>query len=69
MPKKTENINASLGKLEDIVNWFDQQEDIDVEEGLKKVKAGAVLIKNLKSRLQAVENEFTEVKKDLMASE
>lgn len=65
MPKKEKSINESINRLEDIVGWFDEQEDVDVEEGLKKVKAGASLIKDLKSCLKEVENEFEEVKKDL----
>ncbi|NQV13514.1 MAG: exodeoxyribonuclease VII small subunit [Parcubacteria group bacterium] len=69
MPKEEANISESLNKLEDIVSWFDEQEDVDVEEGLKKVKAGASLIKDLKGRLKEVENEFEEVKKDLAEEE
>ena len=65
MANQKTNINESLSKLEDIVSWFDKQEDVDVEEGLKKVKTGAGLIKDLKGRLKEVENEFEEVKKDL----
>ena len=49
--KKT-NISNSLGKLEEISEWFEKQKEIDVEEGLKKVKEGAVLIKELKTRLK-----------------
>ena len=62
--KKT-NISESLGKLERIVSWFETQENVDIEEGLKKVKEGAAIIKSLKSRLKDVENEFSEIKKDL----
>jgi len=69
MPQKEKSINESLNKLEDVVDWFDEQEDVDVEEGLKKVKVGASLIKDLKSRLEEVENEFEEVKKELEDNE
>ena len=64
MAKKT-NIKESLGKLEQIVSWFEKQSDVDVEEGLEKVKEGAVLIKELKGRLKEVENEFEEIKLSL----
>ncbi len=60
-----EKINNSLKTLEAIVSWFDSQEDLDVEEALKKVKEGADLIKELKIKLKKVENEFEEVKKGL----
>lgn len=62
---KPQKISESLSKLEGIVDWFEKQEDVDVEEGLKKVKEGAGLIKSLKSRLKEVENEFNEIKKEI----
>lgn len=67
MTKKTEKktIGESLDKLEKIISWFDEQEQVQVEEGLGKVKDGATLVKELRSRLKEVENEFKEVKKDL----
>lgn len=58
-------INDQLKKLEDIASWFEDQDEVDVEEGLKKVKEGAVLIKELKGKLKEVENEFEEIKKEL----
>ena len=63
--KPKTKISESLSKLEGIVEWFENQKDVDVEEGLKKVKEGAGLIKNLKSRLKEVENEFEEIKKGI----
>ena len=64
---KTEKIDVSksLKDLEKIVEWFENQSDLDIEEGLKRVKLGAEIIKQLKSRLKEVENEFNEIKKDL----
>ena len=64
MTKQT-NLSESLEKLENIVAWFEEQESVDVEEGLKKVKEGATLIKASRARLKEVENEFEEVKRDL----
>lgn len=60
-----ENIAQSLEKLEKIVRWLDEQDQVDVEEGLKKVREGAVLVKQLRERLKDVANEFEEIKKDL----
>lgn len=60
-----ENISQSLEKLEKIVQWFDEQDRVDVQQGLDKVREGAVLVKELRSRLKEVENEFQELKKDL----
>lgn len=67
MTKTTEkkDLTASLKELEEIVQWFDEQEEVDVEKGLAKVKYGAALIKSTKKQLKEVENEFEEVQKDL----
>ena len=59
------NLSESLKKLEETAKWFETQEEVDVEDGLKKVKEGARLIKISKERLKKVENEFEEVKKEL----
>ena len=69
MEPSKEKISNSLKKLEQIVGWFDAQEEVDVEEGLKRVKDGVALLKELKMRLKKVENEFEEVKKGLEAEE
>ena len=61
----TKNLNNSLKRLFEITEWFDNQEEIDVEEGLKKVKEAAELIKASKERFKTVENEFEEIKKEI----
>lgn len=58
-------MSASLKKLEEISHWFDEQEEVDVERGLEKVKEGVKLIKAGRERLKEVENEFEDVKKEL----
>ena len=65
MADKKINLKESLGKLNGIVEWFDEQEEVDVEAGLEKVKEGAELIKNCKKRLSEVENEFKEIQRDI----
>ena len=57
------NLNDSLKRLAEITEWFDNQEEIDIEEGLKKVKTAVELIKASKERLKTIENEFEEIKK------
>ena len=59
------NLSESLKKLEAISDWFDNQEEVDVEKGLEKVKEGVELIKISRARLREVENEFNDVKKEL----
>lgn len=59
------NLTKSLKELEAIAEWFDSQEEVDVEEGLTKVKEAAKLIKSSKARLAEIENEFQEVEKEI----
>jgi len=59
------NLKNNLKKLEEISSWFNDQEEVDVEEGLEKVKEAIVLIKESKERLKKIENEFEEIKKEI----
>jgi len=59
------NLNESLKELTEIVHWFDEQKEVDIEAGLDKVKEGAVLIKSCRQRLQVIENEFEEIQKQI----
>jgi exonuclease VII small subunit len=59
------NLSESLKKLEGITEWFNDQQEVDVEKGLEKVKEGVQLVKASRARLQEVENEFEDVKKEL----
>ena len=65
--EKTDNKNLgeNLRKLSEISKWFDGREEIDVEQGLEKVKEAAILIKASRERLKEVENEFEEIKKEI----
>ena len=64
-----EKISESLDQLEKLIKWFDEQEEVDVREGLEKVREGAVLVKDLRAKLKTVENEFEELKRELAAEE
>lgn len=66
-PKKTTKVdlNETLKKLADIVSWFENQSELDVEKGLDYVKEGAQLIKDSRERLTQIENEFKEIKKEI----
>ncbi|MFT5849368.1 MAG: hypothetical protein ACI9H6_000175 [Patiriisocius sp.] len=63
--KKTTNLSANLTKLKVITDWFEEQQEIDIEAGLEKVKEAATLIKASKARLTEVENEFHEIKREI----
>lgn len=63
--QESKSLNGNLKRLAEITEWFDKQEEIDVEEGLDKVKEAAALIKASKEKLKAVENEFEEIRKEM----
>jgi exodeoxyribonuclease VII small subunit len=65
MPNKPVNLKESLNSLNEIVQWFESQEEIDVEAGLDKVKKGAELVKVCKQRLTEIENEFKQIQRDV----
>lgn len=65
MAKNTTNITETMKKLRAITEWFESQNEIDVEKGIEKVKEGAELIKLSRERLKELENEFEDVKKKL----
>ncbi len=59
------NLDELLNNLTEISDWFENQEEIDIETGLQKVKEATFLLKEIKKRLEIIENEFKEIKKDL----
>lgn len=61
----SKNLTESLKKLETIVGWFDEQQEVDVEQGLTKVREAATLIKESKARLAEIENEFEAIEKEI----
>src|SRR4051812_44651112 len=61
-PKKFD-FTASISKLEEINSWF-QNEDLNLDEGLEKLKEGKELIKRCRTRLKEVENEFVKIKSE-----
>ena len=63
-PEKV-NLTKSLEELNNIVGWFEEQDNVDVEVGLEKVREAAKLIKASKSRLAEIENEFKEIEKEI----
>ncbi|MDP1689942.1 MAG: exodeoxyribonuclease VII small subunit [bacterium] len=65
MVEKPVNLKESLKKLNEIVEWFESQDEIDVEAGLGKIREGAALVKVCKKRLSEVENEFEQIQRDV----
>lgn len=64
MTDKQINLKDSIKKLNQIVEWFESQEEIDIEAGLEKVKEGAMIVKVCKKRLVEIENEFEQIQRE-----
>lgn len=58
-----------LDEIAAILEWFDTQEELDVERALEKVKTAATLIKESRTRLGELENQFEEIKIDIEEDE
>lgn len=65
MVKARTDLTETLKKLRTIAQWFESQEEVDVEKGIEKIKEGAELIRAGRTRLKELENEFEELKKKL----
>jgi exodeoxyribonuclease VII small subunit len=62
------NFAADFKELEDIVQWFENNE-VDLEEGLKKFERGLELAKQCRTRLKDVENKVVAIKAKFSAGE
>ncbi len=62
MPKDKDSFKQHLAELGKILEWFDAQEELDVEEALKKVALAADLVAKGKERLGELENDFKVIK-------
>jgi exonuclease VII small subunit len=68
MTATDQNFSQNFRQLQQLVAWFEQQRDIDVEEGMLKAKLAAELIQRCSHRLSQLENEFTAIKQELDAA-
>lgn len=62
MPKDKDSFKQHLAELGKILEWFDAQEELDVEEALAKVALAADLVAKGKERLGELENDFRVIK-------
>lgn len=60
--KKAVNFSEAFQELEAITEWFDGEEHVDLDEGLKKFERGLELSSALKKKLAEVENKVEEIK-------
>jgi exodeoxyribonuclease VII small subunit len=63
-PKKFD-FTQSIKRLEEINVWF-QNEDLNLDQGLHKLREGKDLIKMLKARLREAESEFVKIKREFV---
>jgi exodeoxyribonuclease VII small subunit len=61
--KKQFDFAKAMKELEEINQWF-QEEDIDLDAGLEKLKRGKELITACRERLKDVENQFVQIRDD-----
>lgn len=67
-PKKDaepKDFKRHLEEIAEILEWFDSQDELDIERALEKVEKAAELIKASKKRLVEIENKFEEIKKEV----
>ncbi|MDO8560207.1 MAG: exodeoxyribonuclease VII small subunit [bacterium] len=65
MAPPEQNFGKLMQQLQEIVDWYERQEELDLEEGLTKAKQAAELIRLCSQRLGQLENEFVKIKADL----
>jgi hypothetical protein len=65
--QKPHDLKKYLEDIKRISDWFEDQEEIDLEEALVKIREAGELIKLSKDRLVEVENEFKEIKTKIEA--
>jgi exodeoxyribonuclease VII small subunit len=65
--KKQFDFAKAMKELEEINQWF-QEEDIDLDTGLEKLKRGKELITACRERLKDVENQFIQIRDDSKAA-
>ncbi len=58
------DFKKGIAELEEINRWF-QNPDIDLDEGLEKLRKGKDLIEKCQARLTQAENEFEKIRDDL----
>ncbi len=65
--QNVKNLSENLKKLGEITSWFEERNNAgDIEQGLEKVKEAVAIIKASKDRLKEIENEFEEIKKEVV---
>jgi len=62
---KNFDFSKAIKELEEINNWFQNTDEIDLDQGFKKLEKGKDLILSCKDTIKEMENKFIDVKKEL----
>ena len=65
--KKKINFAKAFEELEEITQWFDSEENLDLDKGLKQFERGLELAGELKEKLSEVENKVQDIKEKFAA--
>lgn len=58
MSNQKNNLKDKLAELEELLAWF-EQDDMDIEEALKKYEKGSELAISIREQLTNIENKIT----------
>ncbi|TAH31762.1 exodeoxyribonuclease VII small subunit [Candidatus Saccharibacteria bacterium] len=58
MSNQKNNLKDKLAELEELLAWF-EQDDMDIEEALKKYEKGSELAVSIREQLTNIENKIT----------
>lgn len=59
------DFKKAFDELEAINGWFSSDSDVDLSLAVEKYRRGAELVKDIRTHLADVENEFKEIKQGL----
>jgi len=64
MSEKNKTLKELIAEFDDVVAWFDANEDLDVERAIAQYKKGAELAGEIKTKLEQAKNEIEVVNKN-----
>ena len=66
--KPSINFAKAFEELEKITQWFDSEDQLDLDLGIKQFERGLELASELKKKLSEVENKVEEIKRKFSSS-
>lgn len=64
MSKQKSSIASKYKELKDITQWFEEANIDNIDDAIKKFKAGSKLAKELKKEIETLENSIKKVEQD-----